>query len=102
MQQTAGDTARDRTVSTLPLRARSTCTAEVRQGQSHSQSPSCGGAEPLPVMEFLLPVWKHSEISGDIAVVSVTWLRPAGMDFFLNYLLVFKRPQVEKVNVTWQ
>lgn len=29
-------------------------------GRSYSQIPSCGGGEPLPVMDFLLPVYKQT------------------------------------------
>lgn len=48
-------------VRVLPPRARSTCTAEAHQVWSHSRSPSGGGAEPLPVTEFLLPVYRNAQ-----------------------------------------
>lgn len=45
-------------VCCLPLPVCSMCTAAVAGGWSYSQSPSCGGGEPLPVMDFQLPVYQ--------------------------------------------
>lgn len=39
-----------------PPHAHSMCSSVQAQGQRYSQNPSCGGGEPLPVMDFLLPV----------------------------------------------
>lgn len=45
-------------VSWLPPAVRSTCTGAAARGRSYNQSPSCAGAEPLPVMDFQLPVYQ--------------------------------------------
>lgn len=85
----------------LPPRARSTCTAEAHQVGSRSRSPSGGGAEPLPVTEFLLPVYQNTQ-----KVRFYVQKTPKVFSYFgkcgFSYMLVLERPQVQKMKVTWQ
>lgn len=93
-----------------PPRARSTGTAVPHRGRSYSQSPSCGGGEPLPVTDLLLPVFHKHKRKQPVKTNNVNKTLRCLMCLRCSrcwmcsrcYLRVLQRPQVQQMNVARQ